>query len=244
MALKALNCAWYSRRYMNMDVAGSSEPRRGDQPVGFSAAGPISRENGPRTLRDLVTAFSRRTTGERLTTLGALIRGLLLWPRLGRSTWLLAERRVHVRRRYGHVELGRFTRLGEGCRIAVVGAASQDAVLRIGEFTSIGPRTIINVSDRVDIGRRCLVAWDCDIMDTDFHTIQPLEDEPSQPGAKPVTIEDDVWIGARAIVLKGVHIGSNSVVGAGSVVSGYVPANSLVAGNPARVIRTINGWRR
>ena len=57
--------------------------------------------------------------------------------------------------------------------------------------------------------------------------------------AKPVVIEENVWIGGGAILLPGVTIGRNAVVGAGAVVSRSVPANTLVAGNPARVIREI-----
>jgi len=57
--------------------------------------------------------------------------------------------------------------------------------------------------------------------------------------AKPIVIEDNVWIGYGAILLPGVKIGRNAVVGAGAVVSRNVPANTIVAGNPARVIREI-----
>jgi maltose O-acetyltransferase len=69
-----------------------------------------------------------------------------------------------------------------------------------------------------------------------------LRAEPRNRGievAKPITIEDNVWIGGGAIVLPGVRIGRNAVVGAGAVVSRDVPANTVVAGNPARVIREI-----
>jgi maltose O-acetyltransferase len=57
--------------------------------------------------------------------------------------------------------------------------------------------------------------------------------------AKPISIEDNVWIGGAAILLPGVSIGRNAVVGAGSVVTRDVPPNTVVAGNPARVIREI-----
>ena len=57
--------------------------------------------------------------------------------------------------------------------------------------------------------------------------------------AKPIVIEDNVWLGGGAILLPGVRIGRNAVVGAGAVVSRSVPANTIVAGNPARVIREI-----
>jgi len=58
--------------------------------------------------------------------------------------------------------------------------------------------------------------------------------------AKPIAIEDNVWLGGGAILLPGVRIGRNAVVGAGAVVSRSVPANTIVAGNPARVIREID----
>jgi maltose O-acetyltransferase len=57
--------------------------------------------------------------------------------------------------------------------------------------------------------------------------------------AKPIVIEDNVWLGGSAILLPGVRVGRNAVVGAGAVVSGDVPRNTVVAGNPARVIREI-----
>lgn len=60
--------------------------------------------------------------------------------------------------------------------------------------------------------------------------------------AKPIVIEDNVWLGGGAILLPGVRIGRNAVVGAGAVVSRSVPANTVVAGNPARVIREIEQW--
>ena len=60
-----------------------------------------------------------------------------------------------------------------------------------------------------------------------------------QEVAKPIVIEDNVWLGGGAILLPGVRVGRNAVVGAGAVVTRSVPANTVVAGNPARVIREI-----
>ena len=58
-------------------------------------------------------------------------------------------------------------------------------------------------------------------------------------GARPVMIEDDVWIGCNAIILRGVTIGAKSIVGAGSVVTQNVPPSVLVAGNPAQIIKSV-----
>jgi acetyltransferase-like isoleucine patch superfamily enzyme len=66
----------------------------------------------------------------------------------------------------------------------------------------------------------------------------------SPPISEPVIIEDDVWIGTRCMILKGVTIGRGSVVGAGSVVRRDVPPYSLMAGNPARRVASIDGWTR
>lgn len=56
----------------------------------------------------------------------------------------------------------------------------------------------------------------------------------------PITIEDDVWVGAHSIILKGVTIGARSVIGAGSVVTKSIPADCVAAGNPCKVIKSIN----
>jgi len=81
------------------------------------------------------------------------------------------------------------------------------------------------------------------IHDTLFHAV----DEGASPRVAPVVIEDNVWIGRGAIVLPGVVIGSHSVVGAGAVVTRNIPERTVVAGNPARVVRTLSasdGFRR
>jgi len=109
------------------------------------------------------------------------------------------------------------------------------AILEIGDFTTIGDRTEIHVAEKVKIGKSCRIAWDCVIMDRNYHG---FGNEPEE--IKPIIIEDDVWIGCRVIVLPGITIGSGSVVAAGSVVTKSVPANALVAGNPAIVIKRLD----
>src|SRR5262249_50513022 len=103
------------------------------------------------------------------------------------------------------------------------------ALLRIGTGTYVNRGSEIVAAERVVIGRDCKIARDVIIMDTDQH---PLPNGSLE--ARPVTIEDRVWLGARAIVLKGVTIGHDAVVGAGSVVTKDVPPLAIVAGVPAR----------
>jgi acetyltransferase-like isoleucine patch superfamily enzyme len=92
----------------------------------------------------------------------------------------------------------------------------------------------------IDIGRNCAISWDCEILDTDIHTVVLKDGTCSGPS--PVVIEDNVWLGTRSIVLKGVRIGEGAVIGAGSVVTQDIPPHCLAVGNPARPVRSIRGW--
>lgn len=94
---------------------------------------------------------------------------------------------------------------------------------------------------RISIGDRTLLGSGVVITDNDAHGIHPaLRNKLEHIAIKPVMVGDDVFIGARSIVLKGVKIGNGAVVGAGSVVTKDVPAMTIVAGNPAKVIGKIN----
>lgn len=125
-----------------------------------------------------------------------------------------------------------------------------DASLTVGERTFIGASLIV-IADRVDIGSDVLIAWGCTIVDHDSHALR-FDDRRtdvvdwlrgakdwSHVEIKPVTIGDKVWIGLGALIVKGVTVGEGSVVAAGSVVTRDVPPFSLVAGNPARVVREL-----
>ena len=113
-----------------------------------------------------------------------------------------------------------------------------------GQNTYIGDHVFLNVlwtildGNEVHIGHHVMIGPAVQIYTAAHHLqaeirIQGLE------VAKPIVIEDNVWIGGAAILLPGVRIGRNAVVGAGAVVTRSVPANTVVAGNPARVIREI-----
>lgn len=116
-------------------------------------------------------------------------------------------------------------------------------VLQIGDNSAIS-NTAITVAESVNIGRNVFIGAGCKIYDTDFH---PIEAEfrfgdtvdITRTKTKRIIIEDGAFIGGHSIILKGTHIGENSVIGAGSVVAGNIPANEIWAGNPARFIKKI-----
>jgi acetyltransferase-like isoleucine patch superfamily enzyme len=124
----------------------------------------------------------------------------------------------------------------DGTSVRLDLSCADGASLRIGEGTYINYGSNIGATTRVDIGANCLIGQYAIIMDSDQH--DPL-DHSLAGKASPVVIEDDVWLGARVTVRRGAHIGRGSVIGAHSVVMGTIPAESLAAGAPARVIRSL-----
>jgi acetyltransferase-like isoleucine patch superfamily enzyme len=107
--------------------------------------------------------------------------------------------------------------------------------LEIGDNVFINYGSSLVASTLVRIGNDSLIGTHVMVMDTDFHRV---EDKAYDTSGKPVILEERVWLGNRSIVLKGVTIGHDSVVAAGSVVTTDVPPRSIVAGVPARVVRT------
>jgi acetyltransferase-like isoleucine patch superfamily enzyme len=108
----------------------------------------------------------------------------------------------------------------------------------LGDYVLISPGTQIISSRDISIGANTMIASGVYISDSDWHGTYDRLREAGQ--AKPIVIADNVWIGVRAIVGKGVRIGENSIVGAGAVVTRDVPANAIAAGNPAEVKRQLD----
>jgi acetyltransferase-like isoleucine patch superfamily enzyme len=113
---------------------------------------------------------------------------------------------------------------------------NKGATLDIGEGTGITYRCLIEANSTIKIGRNVLIGFDSVIIDTDYHGIESRHD---QVEPAPIIIEDDVWVGARCIILKGVTIGQGAVIGAGSIVTKDIPPHTLAMGTPAHVVKTI-----
>jgi acetyltransferase-like isoleucine patch superfamily enzyme len=117
----------------------------------------------------------------------------------------------------------------------------QTSHIDVGDFAIILPGVRIAAATGVTIGNNCMFATNSYLTDADWHD---QYDRTSAPGkTEAITLHDNVWIGDSAIVCKGVTIGENSIVGAGSVVTKDVPPNVVVAGNPARVVRELDTTR-
>ena len=113
----------------------------------------------------------------------------------------------------------------------------------VGDGTFIGHRVGFNIGRSIRIGQHCYIASGCSIVDMDGHPIDAADRRLGKPtpteGCKPIVIGDDVWIGFHAIILKGVTIGDRSVIAAGALVTKDVQPDVVVAGNPARVVKSL-----
>jgi len=111
-------------------------------------------------------------------------------------------------------------------------------IISIGDNVLISPGCQIIAATSITIADNCMLAGHVYISDSDWHG---LYDRTTLPDTStPVVIEDNVWIGYGAVLLKGITIGRNAVVGAGAVVSQSVPPHTIVAGNPARKIKELD----
>lgn len=166
----------------------------------------------------------------------------LAWPavnarvRLRHATSL--GRRVTLRGRPAVANDGRMT-IGDHVRL-VSTVAQLELVTVAGGHLEIGDNVFINygsslvASAHVQIGDDCLIGTHVMVMDCDFHRV---EDKAWDTTGDPIVIEDRVWLGNRSMVLKGVRIGHDAVVAAGSVVTKDVEPRTVVAGVPAIVVR-------
>lgn len=143
------------------------------------------------------------------------------------------------------IEYGKGLTMGKGCRIDT---SNRKKTLFIGEDARIGDYVHINADCRIEIGRNVLMASKIFISDTNHGNY--VGDNQSSPNISPserklffksVIIGDNVWIGENVVILPGTIVGSGCIIGANSVLTGKTfPANSIIAGVPAQVIKQYN----
>lgn len=120
--------------------------------------------------------------------------------------------------------------------------AKNEGRIRIGNRVGISGATIY-AWDSIEIGDDTRVGANVKIVDTDFHPVDPeerLKGNNASSGCRPIRIGKNVFIGMNSLIVKGTVIGDNSVVGAGAVVHGEFPANCVIAGNPARIVKYLD----
>lgn len=166
-------------------------------------------------------------------------RGVLLKRKVKITGFIQSIGKTVIVNNGGEIHIGNRTCIWPDVKFALIGTLGRTSPnIKIGAFSSVGDRTQIHCGELVSIGNYVLISWDVNIIEFDYHA----------PGGglavpKPILIEDEVWVGARCIITKGVTIGKGAILAAGSVVTKNVPPYTLVAGNPARHIKTVPSWR-
>jgi acetyltransferase-like isoleucine patch superfamily enzyme len=122
----------------------------------------------------------------------------------------------------------------------ILSTLSEGACIKIGKNTGVSGASIASMK-YIEIGEDCLIGANVIIVDNDFHPVNPKNRRFSKDniGCKEVIIKNNVFIGANSMVLKGVTIGENSVIAAGSIVTKDVEANAVYGGNPCVKIRKL-----
>ncbi len=123
-------------------------------------------------------------------------------------------------------------------KIGVWGRELDSGRIEIGDYVLVSPGTRISASDEIVIGNSTMIANGAYITDSDWHGI--YDRTARDDSVRPVHIGENAWVGDHATILKGVTVGENSVIAARSVVTKDVPANVVVAGNPARVVKELD----
>jgi maltose O-acetyltransferase len=157
-----------------------------------------------------------------LRSMGARIRG---------NCWI---RRIQIPRNPWDVEIQEFAALDDGVILLTTGLRALEPRIVIGSGTYINRFTMLDASKRIEIGSRCLIGPFCYLTDHDhgFGGDGPMLAQDLVEA--PIKVGNNVWIGAHAIILKGVCIGDNAIIGAGAVVTTNVETGQRVAGVPAR----------
>ena len=129
--------------------------------------------------------------------------------------------------------------------------ADKNSIINIGNNVGISSASL-RAKEKIQIGNNVKIGGDCILMDTDAHSLDYRirnSHKKNEQGeaidtilakSKPIIIEDDVLIGTRCIILKGVTVGARSIIGSGSIVTKDIPSDCIAAGNPCKVIKYIN----
>lgn len=153
-----------------------------------------------------------------------------------RITGYVWMRKVSIPRNWRDITLEGTASLDDGV-VLLCGGPPKNAKLLIRSGTYVNRNTMFDAHEQISIGRNCMIGPNCYITDAN-HQIAPGLAPAAQPvSSRGVVIEDEVWLGARVIVLRGVTIGRGAVVGAGAVVTKNIPAHAVAAGVPARILR-------
>ncbi|MCX6232337.1 MAG: DapH/DapD/GlmU-related protein [Bacteroidetes bacterium] len=177
------------------------------------------------TLSKWSLSWWRVIYGVNLTT-----RGLLIIKRIPKSTIVIGNNcRFNNRPTSNHIGIN---------RPCIISTQMENASIIIGDNCGLSG-TVIGCFKSIILGNNVMCGANTLITDSDWHPTDPRSGSP-----KPIIIEDNVWLGVNVTILKGVKIGANSVIGAGSIVTKDIPSNVIAAGNPCKVIQALTNLNK
>ena len=144
-------------------------------------------------------------------------------------------------------------KIGDNCLIRCVMKVDGEGSIVVGDNTYIGGQTVVGAVERIEIGNNVIISTEVHIYDNNNHPTSPMKREKmsrsgdyfgrlwqwAESEHRPIKIGDNVWIGERATILKGVTIGKGSIVACGAVVTHDVPPYSVFGGNPAKIVKNL-----
>lgn len=151
---------------------------------------------------------------------------------------LLSKSTIIVYGNNNRLIIDKKARLMGPCCITMEG----DSVLHIGENAGIRSVSFILKDAAIDVGKLCMFSHNIVVRNTDSHKVIDLENNQITNPSRDIRIGSHVWIGQNSTILKGVNIGNDSIVAMGTIVTKDVPANSIVAGVPSKVVKTGITW--
>jgi len=166
------------------------------------------------------------------------------------TTWLVKRKLTSCGKNFrgrnpGYIFLGKGSEVHIGDNVLIERkvriSTGENARIYIGDDTYLGDGTNVLSVKEVNIGRGCAISWHVLFMDTSSHPFA-IRGQELRTLIEPIRVEDHVWIGCRAVILKGVTVGEGSVIANNAVVTRDVPPRTLVGGNPARVIKEDVTW--
>ena len=137
--------------------------------------------------------------------------------------------------------------ISNNCRISVnVHVNGDKGRIEIGEETTMARVLMVcqEEGSKILIGKDCMFSSDIFIRTSDSHSIIDIQSNKRINPPKDVIIDDHIWVGQSVKINKGVKINSNSIIANGSIVTGNIPSNTVVGGNPAKIIKSEVNWRR
>lgn len=206
---------------------------------------------GVRTIYKSLKAYKKGNAGTNNRRLGTLLIDGKTRLSLGKNAQIINKGllMIGVKPRDFHPSINPCTLLmGQGSKLIINGSTStgkgvsisilKDASLELGDNVYINANTTIVCAQSIKIGDNTKISWDVEICDADFHRIIRQDSVKTAP----IEIGNNVLVGRRSMIMKGVKIGDGSVIAAGAIVTRDVPAKCLAAGVPARIIKQNIQW--